>query len=374
MIMDILLSTARAGGVENIIKKMLTFMESENFHIRVVQLVWEGERWLPENAAFYPLAYGKGDYNIEEFVSLYSAFLEKNGIPDIILATVWPYNCYVARCAIEKKGGNVKIISYMHHNIEKYESVVPESFKWLSYADAHFAINSDIHRNLYEYSKDWPIYRIKNPVDITDEYRKEDSRELSYRLAFVGRLEYQKNPEMLLDVLKNNTKWHISVIGSAEDDYEEELRKKAIKMGVNERISWCGWQTDPWKYTDDVDALILTSISEAFPLAAIEALSRGIPVIASRVSGIKELIQDGKNGYTYDIGDIDQLDSIIKKIEKENSIGISPSECRKSAMPYETEYVLTDMMYKICSVALDRALLPNSVEMPYFVGRPEGGV
>ncbi len=378
MIIDVLISTAAKGGVENIIKMMIEDLEGPNMHFRVVQLVWEGEKWLSERVPFYPLLEGKGDYSLDTFTTAYRDFLCDQGIPDIILATVWPYTISVAKDALTGIGpmqNRIKVISWMHHDIDEYKRNYDYTEEWLSRADGHFAINGSNHKKLKELFPDKPTYRLRNPISIPSIIpHKSCAGEISgslrkgLRLAFVGRVSEEKNVEFLLNAVSKVKDCELYIIGSYEDKkYYDDLKQLSEEINVSDRVFWLGWQQDPWScvINNDIEAVCLTSLYEGFPLAALESLAHGIPVIASRTTGIKEIIEYGVNGYTFDIGDERKLLNILINLS-EKGVTIRPEDCYETALIYERHTVFWDMSIKLVTMALGEELVPDIYDHPWF--------
>ena len=75
-----------------------------------------------------------------------------------------------------------------------------------------------------------------------------------------------------------------------------ELERKVQELGVEDNVIFCGRQENVAPYYRKFDVLVLPSISEAFGLVLIEAMATGIPVVASKVEGPAEIIEDKENG------------------------------------------------------------------------------
>ena len=126
-------------------------------------------------------------------------------------------------------------------------------------------------------------------------------------IGLVGRISPQKRQHILLQAaarLKNRgIDAQIVLLGVPREDsmedaaYARSLRSSAQLLGLEADVEWTGYQTDPNPYYAMIDVLVMPSTaSEGLPLAALEALQWGIPVVASPIGGIPELISHGVNG------------------------------------------------------------------------------
>lgn len=66
--------------------------------------------------------------------------------------------------------------------------------------------------------------------------------------------------------------------------------------GVDKRVKWLGFRSDVADYIAAADVFCLSSLWEAVPLAAQEAVQLGVPIVATDVGGLRELIRDGESG------------------------------------------------------------------------------
>jgi glycosyltransferase involved in cell wall biosynthesis len=81
----------------------------------------------------------------------------------------------------------------------------------------------------------------------------------------------------------------------------------AATLGVAGRIEFLGWVDDLSSVLSRWDVFVLPSLEEGFPLAALEAMATGLPVVASSVGGVPELVVDGKTGWLVPPGDVEAL-------------------------------------------------------------------
>jgi len=102
------------------------------------------------------------------------------------------------------------------------------------------------------------------------------------------------------------------VVGDGE--LREELEAYARDLGLNRRVLFTGWQRDlPCLYAD-MDVVALTSINEGTPVSIIEAMAAGVPVAATAVGGVPEVIADGETGYLVKAGDAEGLAEAITEL------------------------------------------------------------
>jgi glycosyltransferase involved in cell wall biosynthesis len=94
---------------------------------------------------------------------------------------------------------------------------------------------------------------------------------------------------------------------------EAGLRGLASELGIEDRVCFCGSQRDVRPYITGCDIFAVTSATETFSNAALEALAMGCPVVSSRVGGMAEMLAAG-GGVVYEFGDIDALASVLQDL------------------------------------------------------------
>lgn len=137
-------------------------------------------------------------------------------------------------------------------------------------------------------------------------------------ILYVGRLSAEKGVDNLLKAVsilaRDNRQFTLRVVGSGQE--EANLRKLASNLGIDSSIEWAGRVShgpELFKEFDSATIFVLPSLSEGSPAAIAEAMARGIPVVASRVGGIPDLVKENETGLLVDAGDSRQLaDAILK--------------------------------------------------------------
>ena len=93
------------------------------------------------------------------------------------------------------------------------------------------------------------------------------------------------------------------------------MRKYASSFGISgDNIIMPGYVDDIWKYYKAMDIFLLTSRSEGFSLALLEAGISSVPLVASDIPGNDEFIKNGENGFLFSLNDTDELVRIINRL------------------------------------------------------------
>nr|WP_306266384.1 glycosyltransferase [Pararhizobium sp. IMCC3301] len=136
-------------------------------------------------------------------------------------------------------------------------------------------------------------------------------------LVAVSRFDPQKNPaEMakLVEILSCRDVpggFHLTVLGEGTGKAEFERGLEAGRLA--EFVTMAGAVSDVRKVFRQADMLVSTSVWEGMPLALLEAMSEGLPVVASDVVGNRDVVEDGKSGFLYPLGQPEYAaDSILQ--------------------------------------------------------------
>ncbi len=118
-------------------------------------------------------------------------------------------------------------------------------------------------------------------------------------LVMLSRIVEHKNPHMLIEALAGLTEmhWRLSIFGDGPDRQDLEARTPST---MRHRVTWHGWSDGPDRALADADLLCVPSRSEAFPLVILEAMARAVPVAASGVCAVPEMLDRGRAGIVVD--------------------------------------------------------------------------
>lgn len=127
----------------------------------------------------------------------------------------------------------------------------------------------------------------------------------------------RKGIEVLIQALANLRQMGRSVrlraVGPFETvEYEDIIKQMASRLGVADMIDWIGFAQDVNTELHKMDILVLPSLfGEGMPMVILEAMAAGVPVVASDVEGIPEVLEHGQTGLVVTPGDADQLTSAL---------------------------------------------------------------
>jgi len=146
-------------------------------------------------------------------------------------------------------------------------------------------------------------------------------------IAMVGRLVPVKNFVLFLkaakQVIESGFKARFIIVG--DGPLRSELQEMATHLGLRDQVIFTGFREDVYRVVSMVDLFVLCSNSETFPLALIEAMALKKPVIATRVGGVPEIIDDRINGWLCPSGDDVSLANAITHLltdeEKARELG-----------------------------------------------------
>lgn len=124
----------------------------------------------------------------------------------------------------------------------------------------------------------------------------------AFVLVKTARFAIEKNHEMAIEVLDLLRRQHgidayMLFVGASKNGRSEKVEALAEACAVRDYVKIVGPQKDVRPYLAASDCFILTSISETFSLAALEAMGMGLPCLLTDIGGAREMVTDGENGY-----------------------------------------------------------------------------
>lgn len=144
----------------------------------------------------------------------------------------------------------------------------------------------------------------------------------SQLLGMACRLVEQKGIPYALEALRrirsDFPRAHLVIAGDGEQ--ADELRRLASRLSVADRVCWLGWRADAADLMAAFDVFLLPSLHEGFGLVLLEAMSRRVPIIASRVGAIPEVITHGETGILVAPRAVDELAQAMTRLLKDRAL------------------------------------------------------
>lgn len=118
-------------------------------------------------------------------------------------------------------------------------------------------------------------------------------------LVMLSRIVEHKNPHLLIEALSGlaGMPWRLSIFGDGPDRERLQARTPAE---LGDRVQWRGWSAGPGPALADADLLCVPSRSEAFPVVILEAMARAVPVAASAICAVPQMLDFGGAGFLVD--------------------------------------------------------------------------
>jgi glycosyltransferase involved in cell wall biosynthesis len=138
----------------------------------------------------------------------------------------------------------------------------------------------------------------------------------------VGRLHYQKNFELFLEVAAGvcaRLPQALFVIAGEGPEWTA-LVEISRKLGIASRVRFLGFVKDMPEFYQGIDLLLLTSHFEGTPLTVLEAMAMGNPVVVSQVDGAKEVLEDGQGGILVPPGNKDAFTKEVYRLLRDRSL------------------------------------------------------
>ena len=223
--------------------------------------------------------------------------------PDLIHAHDMRASFFSALCC-----GKIPLVSHIHNNAYDARGLSPKTIAYLlaGFKAKHILWVSNSSYEGYAFHK---LFAKKssvlyNIIDVDQIFAKKESDDTAYDfdMIYVGRLTYQKDPQRLMRLCarlkESKPDLKVAIVGTGE--LEAEVKKLCEELGISENVQFLGFQSNPIKMVHDSKAMILTSRWEGTPMCALEAMALGTPVVSTPSDGMKDLIDDGINGYLTD--------------------------------------------------------------------------
>lgn len=299
------------GGAEKVLVNLVNNMDKSRFDITVMTLFGGGvnEQFLKKHIKYkycFKRTF-KGNSQILKLFSpktLYKKFIKEHY--DIIVSYLEGPTARIVSGCTDKAA---RLVSWIHIQQETKESL---AYSFKSFDEAKRCYESfDETVCVSEYVKEDFIRLLDFKGNIRVLYNTNETAEIlrlseealelpmdenAVKLCVVGKIAKNKGVDRILRIhrrlLSEGFNTHLYYLGVGP---EEESLKAYIKAEkIEDKVTFLGYQTNPYKYVKACDLFVCASFAEGFSTAATEALVVGTPVVTVEVSGMKEML--GENG------------------------------------------------------------------------------
>lgn len=304
------INTLQSGGAERVVSLLLEHLKNDfeihlglytnivDYKIPAEIKVLDLKQPLNENKIIRLLKMPYQSYKVYRYckrnnIKVSVAFLYRPCYLNALMKSVWGYKGKVIMCERTHQTTMQQSQSKIYRMFSKF--MVRFSYKRADLVLANsYAMQTDLVEN---FRIKTPVRVIYNPIDLhfikthIAEQPPFHFEEGVFHFVNVGGFRKEKNHLLLLQaffILKNLPCKLVIVGGGVQED---ELRQKVDDLDMNDRVIFCGFDTNPFKYVSRSDCFVLSSDVEGFPNVLIESLACGVPVISTDCSsGPRELL------------------------------------------------------------------------------------
>jgi glycosyltransferase involved in cell wall biosynthesis len=132
----------------------------------------------------------------------------------------------------------------------------------------------------------------------------------------VGRLVPEKGIDVFLRAaaLVRAVVPHARFVVVGDGPQRADLERRAAALGIGSDVTFTGFRADAWRIIAGLGLLVVPSRSDGSPLVVSEAMAAGVPVVASRVGGLPDLVEDGGSGLLVRPGEVEELARAIVSV------------------------------------------------------------
>jgi len=345
------IDSLRAGGAESLLKRFL--FEARNygqFYVDVCTLYPGGlfERELVDNGLAALSANCAFKYDFTGIIRLVKII--RKGKYDVVHAHLFPADLFVAIASFFLPR-NMKFIFSEHNVYNRRRSIklykVIDRFVYSRYCRivcVSEMVKSELDRYLPEVANKSIV--IKNAVEAED---FEEMPEKEHDIIFVGRLEKAKGVDVLLRairVLEKNHSVSLKVALAGDGSQGDYLRRMTQDLEIKSRVEFLGIRRDVSQLMRSSKIFVLPSRWEGLPMVILEAMANKVPVVATSVGGICEIISDGATSLLVKPDDPEELAEKIKVLLDDPSLRkrLSISAFEKVKSEYSIKEYCTNML------------------------------
>lgn len=321
------IDTSGPGGAETVFLNLARGLDSTKYRSYAVI---KSEGWVAGQLRKFGLepffADTKGSFSLRYLYQLVR-IIRKNKI-DVIQSHLFGSNVY---CSLAGLICRVPVISVFHGavDINPLSKLLHAKFSILNRGSAKVvfvsqSLNDTISKSgMLARHKSVVIY---NGID-TQLFHPQRSQHLKNQFGLgaddivigaMGNIRRPKGYDVLLHaaalLVKKSTRYKFMIAGDGSGRLYEDLLKLRDDLGLKAHVFFLGFQEDVAQVLNNFDIFLLSSTTEGFSIATIEAMACGLPVVVTRSGGPEEIVTHGENGLLVDVASAPQIADAIELI------------------------------------------------------------
>lgn len=200
---------------------------------------------------------------------------------------------------------------------------------------------------------------IPNGVDIDLFAPADRERTLPLTVGYCGRLSEEKDPVAFLRLAARCDGLPLRFVMAGAGPLQSDVLRQMRRLRLRDRVEFLGPVADMPGLLQSLDLLVLPSRVDGRPNVVLEALASGVPILATRVGGLPEMVDDGETGWLWDITDGDAPIDFLRTISQEPGLLDELARAARAAAVARFSIERTHAAYE----ALFRELCPGTGSM-----------
>ncbi len=158
----------------------------------------------------------------------------------------------------------------------------------------------------------------------------------SFLITVIGEVSARKAPHVLVqalpELIARGIKPHVFLVGHILPDYQATITREIERLGLGHCVALLGIRNDVADLLAASDCCCLPSNREVMPISLLEAMSLGLPAVATKVGGVPECIRDGRDGFLVPPRNPRALAAALTKLALDPALRLSMGQSAKAQM------------------------------------------
>lgn len=294
----LLLDSSGPGGIESHVLSLAELMRAKGEPVKIVFLAHHGENLFLDRVRQSGVPFQALDGSIKSLLKFV-----RQSRPKLVHTHGYKSNI-LGRLVCKLTGTPVASSFHAGERGRLPVSAYQLLDEWTSFLGARIAVSKAIAERM-------PFKTMTIPNFIQRRTNVELEINTTPRIAFVGRLSIEKGPDRFCRIAERigpRAKWEV---------FGDGPLLEPLRATYGHLVTFHGFKTTPEEIYPGVDLLVMPSRAEGLPMAALEAMSFGVPLVASNLGGLPDLVLDDETGWLVPpVGDQDCEENAVDAIEK----------------------------------------------------------